>query len=222
MRQLVVALVVAVVFVGGVWSAYVWIRDARLDEDRDDRIRRRDLNDPSLDFDELWRTGHGLIVENGRAYDRADMPLGPATAVILPEDQESMRITVRTDGAVGAVTILLEKRLAYHGHPGKTMRLRDFRESARLWKRSEGAALVLVPPRGWSSIEGGSVIHAIVMVPPGTVVRREPLSANSFDGRRDVSNDEARAAGWEEVPQQPLPKTEWPLPIERPPPWNSR
>lgn len=207
-------LVCGVIFGGG--YAVTWIQDNR---DRDDRIRKQDRNDPSLDFDEPWQPSGTYIVENGRAYDQAAIALPPGTEVILPEDREGTSFTVQTDGSAGTVLVLIEKRLCDFGHYGKTRRLRDFRAERRLWKRQVGATLVLDPDGGGFHKHGGSEVRVLVRVPPGTLVRRESIATAHFAGRYDgqyrASDDAARAAGWEEISQQPLPKSEWPLPVER-------
>jgi len=104
------------------------------------------------------------------------------------------------------------------------MRLRDIRKTHRLWKRRVGATLVIDPDAGGFGIEGGSAVHLLVRTPPGTTVRREatttPHFAGRYDGQLRTTEDTARVAGWEVVLEQPLPKDEWPLPIERPPPMN--
>lgn len=192
---------------------------------------RPQSNEPEegIVVEERWRTIHDRTVENGRVYDQAGAELSGATELVLPADRdapppgrnvtEEIVIAVRTDGAPGTVRVLLEKRRQYHGHPPESMPLRDLRENLKVWKRFVGTVLVLDVDAGTGTIEGGTTVFATFVVPPKFPLRREPVSAAAFSGRYGngwrTKAARTKAAGWEEVPQRPLPKSEWPLPLDR-------
>jgi hypothetical protein len=208
-----VGVVVGLLLVLGLWVAS---RDG-------DPIRPEDRADPSLDFDEPWRSpaDSNFFRENGRVYDQISVALAPGTELILPpwKEEEGVRtqLTIRPDGPAGSVTIFLQKTLFNFTVPTPgvpSQRLRDFRTSIHVWKRQIGAALVIDFDQGRGGPEGGSRVHALVIVGKGISVRKEHFDSTFFEGF-----GAHKTLGWEEVPQQPLSKSEWPLPVYRPPPF---
>jgi hypothetical protein len=175
-----------------------------------DGISLKDLADPSLDFDKPHHPTKDTLIENGRAFDQATVTIAPGNELILPpwtEQDSLVRMTIRTDGAAGVVTLLLQKSL-FDMSWGHTFRLRDFRKSKSVWKRQVGSALVIDFDGGHSHRHGGSKVAVVVIVGKGTPFRQEELTSPFFEGHRD--HTEPKAPGWEEVPQQPLPKSQWP------------
>jgi hypothetical protein len=180
----------------------------------------RDMFDDSLVIEERWVTLHGRTVENGRAYDQARLELREGSELVLPvkrdrSDQlagsqgfQDIAVEIRKDGEPGFVMILLEKQHSYHGHPPESSFLRDDRTHYKVWNRQVGSALTVDVDPGGGTIEGSSTVRVIFIVPPDQRLRQEPPTSPAFAGRYDrgwpVSDDDSKAAGWEEVPQKPL------------------
>jgi hypothetical protein len=179
--------------------------------------------DDSVVRDKEWRTLHGHTVENGRVYDQATVDLAGVTELVLPTDRErqvseEIDITLHTDGEARVLRVLLEKQRQFFGHPPESIRLLTIRESKKLWKRQVGTVLTLDADSGVGTIEGGTRVRVVFIVPPNFPVRQMPVSSAPFAGRyeegRRAGADKSKAAGWEEVPQKPLPKSQWPLPSD--------
>jgi hypothetical protein len=180
--------------------------------------------DSSIVVEERRLAGGGKVVENGRVYDQARVDFGGATELVLPETRDvvgfdkryhsAIDVTLRSDGQPGAVVALIEKQLHYHGQPDESMYLRDFRRKWKVWKRrTESILTVDVDPGGGGSFEGEVGVRVVFVVPPGFPVRQDPVSAPSFAGRYEngfrTRDWDILAAGWEEVPQQPLPRRQF-------------
>lgn len=200
-RWLLVALVVLLT----AWLVWTWFL--------------RDAFDDSIIFEDTWRSRPGIVVENGRVYSQATITLPPNVELVFPIEipptsvagvSSNLKVTVRNDGPAGVVTVLLEQHRRYYGHPTESFFLSSAQQGTKVWTRRLGSALTVDVPQGFSCIEGGSRVHAIFVVPPGVKVRQEPTSSPAFSGRYDEkgrwheSDENAKAAGWEEVPHKPL------------------
>lgn len=187
-----------------------------------DSPRLRYLFDSSMGIEDVWRSGDN-VVENGYAYDQATVPLPPGSQLVVRQSQESARgwgrlswpitVRVRDDGQPDVVRVLIEKKHNYYGHPAQSMYLRDFRAGVVAFKRQVGQSLVIDVDSGFWTSEGGSTISVIFVIPPGTQVRLEPIDSPWFAGRHEdghpVSEAVSLAAGWEIIPQQPLPRRQF-------------
>ncbi len=169
-------------------------------------------SDPSIVFSE-WTVSPK--VENGTAYDKASIYLGPAKKLIVPANA-----TVRQDGEAGVVELLLGKTLSFGGHPPEPVSVRTVRAKMGCAVRLEGHAL-LVATYGVSNevrTEGGAWMKVVVVVPEGfPVEQRKGLSGSKspapHDGGMPLSHQKdgnwfgpAAADGWARVPTVPDPK----------------
>lgn len=137
------------------------------------------VGDPSLVLSEPFRTVHGLLVENGSAYDQAFVDVQPYKRIIVPD-----RAEVRTAEASGRLEIFMKKSLSFHGHPPEPMSIRTGRNNMGCAAKTEGDALFLATYGEWGSKEGGARIRLVLLVPENTKVeRRSELSGPHSAGR---------------------------------------
>jgi hypothetical protein len=146
----------------GVWGAIWWFGD-----------------DASVIVDNPGRR-HDPNVENGRAFDRAVLPVGQFKKIALPGTTVVRQTTPGED-----VVLRMEKRLSFGGHPPQPMSIRDARYNMGCAVKTEGDTLVVATFGEWDSrIEGGASMKLVAEVPEGVeVVRREELSGPDSRGR---------------------------------------
>jgi hypothetical protein len=157
-RWSVVVLVVLLVIAGSLWITGWWPNF-----------------DPSIEL-----SNHFGKVENGSAYDRAEVDLGDAKKLVLPADA-----IVRRTGEEGKVQLFMKKTLAFGGHPPEPMSIRDARKNMGCAVKVEGDALVIATFGEWDShIEGGAHMRLVAVVPEGLALeQRKELSGPDSTGR---------------------------------------
>ena len=128
-------------------------------------------SDPSLTH---LRPGVNPNVENGTAFDKAEIPVGDAKKIILPDDTGIVDAKV-VESRRGWINIYMEKDLAYVGHPPERMSIRDLRRAMGCVTRVDGDTLIIQPYGAWHSTEGGAGIRLLVEVPPNLPVERRKL-----------------------------------------------
>jgi hypothetical protein len=134
--------------------------------------------DQSIELFDPFRASE--IVENGSAYDRAVVDLGSAKRIVLPNDA-----VVRRTGKSEKVQLFVKKTLAYAGHPGEPMSIREARNNMGCAVKVEGDTLVVATVGEWDSfIEGGGHIRLVAVVPEGVELElRKGLSGPTSDGQ---------------------------------------
>jgi len=176
--------------------------------------------DPSIVFDPPCRPLHGIIVENGTAFDRAGVDIAPYTKISVPHGSV---IHSRPKGTL--VVLYVQKHLGYHGHPGDPMSIREHRKKMGCSVKPEDDVLVFATYGEWSTIEGGAHVQISFNVPEGTEVVERPREPKIIapDPWRDPSlkpldiRMEGRSAcwhgpnpgeGWRAIPTVPAPDKE--------------
>jgi hypothetical protein len=176
--------------------------------------------DPSIVFDAPWRSLHGIVVENGTAFDRAGVDIAPYKKISVPHGSVGRS---RPNGTL--VVIYVQKHLGYHGHPPEPMSIREHRKKMGCSVKAEEDLLVFAPFGDWRTIEGGAIVQISFNVPEGTeVVERpsepkieapDPWGESSLkpldkriEGRTACWEGPKRGEGWRAIPTVPAPDKE--------------
>jgi hypothetical protein len=184
-----------------------------------------DFSDDGVVIDGRHETDEGNVAEYGRIYSQAQLALAPETELVLPLTQPErwdglrprIAVEIRTEGVPGTVRVLIEARIGLVNHGRVPRRLRDLGRGTGVWKRQQGSVLALGVDPGWMHLTGGGEsVRAIFVIPTSQRTRQEGPSSPEFVSRYKgyeapwvISNEETKAAGWEEVPLQPLSHTQF-------------
>jgi hypothetical protein len=152
-------------------------------------------------------------VENGTVYDVATIDGHGVANVFLPSNASVQR----TPGAQ-SIQLFMAKELSFYGHPPEPITLRTVRAYMGCAIKRESQALLVATYGEWSSIEGGSSLRLLAVVPDGIeVVLRDGLAgteslANQVPGLHDGGPEgywyatKVPAWGWTALPCKPDPK----------------
>jgi hypothetical protein len=171
-------------------------------------------DDPSVVFAAPFRTNRGLIIENGSAFEFATISPGNHRKLIVPENA-----LVQHTASNGDIEILMKKTLEFAGHPPKPMSIRNARNKMGCAIRSEGREIILGTFGEWGSMEGGSSLRIILIVPDELEVEVRPglfgpkSEAQDSPGQyltrpKEMGQDywygpAAPKQGWNRVPDEP-------------------
>ena len=129
--------------------------------------------DPSIQISDRFGK-----VENGSAYDRVILDLGPRKKLVLPDNA-----VVRRAGEPGKGQLFMKKTLGFCGYPPKPMSIRDSRHNMGCAVKLEGDALVVATYGEWDCVEGGAEMRLVAVVPEGVdVEQRKGLSGADSAG----------------------------------------
>lgn len=105
-------------------------------------------------------------VNNGIAFDRGTLNPAGTKKIVLPENA-----IVRRSGQTTEVEVFLAKHLAFVGHPGKRLSVRDARREMGCAMKFEDGALTIATFGEWDShVEGGASMKLVFVVPEAVVV----------------------------------------------------
>jgi len=157
----------------------VVIVDSTKPVDTDEKQAQGVPNDQALDPSIVLSTPFGTI-ENGTAYDKAAVAIGPYKKLILPKNA-----AIRAEGEVDELQVYMRKTLSFAGHPPEPMSIRTARKNMGCAVKSEGDALILATFGEWDSrIEGGANMRVVCVVPQGIAVeKRSGLSGTDSSGQ---------------------------------------
>jgi hypothetical protein len=127
-----------------------------------DRKAAEPEEDRSLIFSEKFGD-----VENGSAFDKAVVEIGPHKKIILPDTA-----TVQQDGAGGKLQVFMKKTLSFHGHPPESMSIRQARRNMGCALQIEKDAVVVATFGEWHTIEGGADMKLLFVVPKGIEIEQ--------------------------------------------------
>jgi hypothetical protein len=176
--------------------------------------------DPSIVLDAPWRSLNDIIVENGTAFDRAGVDIAPFVKISVPHGSV---IRSRPNGSL--VVVYVQKHLGYHGHPEKSMSIRDYRKKMGCSVKPEDDVLVFAAYGGWSTIEGGARVQISFKVPEGIDVVERPSEPKieepdpsgdpslkpldkRLEGRTACWEGPKPCEGWRAIPTVPAPDKE--------------
>ena len=137
----------------------------------------------------VWSSSANLMVENGAAYDCAELVVPDWLEMIDTENG----INVVRSKAADRIEIYLRKTQAWMGHTSTKSSIADRRDHMGIVAKRSGKRLKYVSYGGWSSMEGGAYVDALIIVPD----RLRSRAARGIDNR---SLEELQAKGWSEVP----------------------
>lgn len=106
-------------------------------------------------------------VENGSAYEQAEIALGTAKRLAVPAEAELV-----AEGTGTTVRVFLKKTLSFSGHPPEKMSIRTGRHNFGIATRLDGDVLVVGTYGEFGTKEGGAEIKLRFIVPKGTTVER--------------------------------------------------
>ncbi len=192
-------------------TASLWLRGC---------LPGKGLKDPGTDqsivLGEPFRTIHGLIIENGSAYDQSAVDIEQYEKLVVPENA-----VIRRAERGHRFEIFMKKTLGYHGHPDKPMSIRKDRKNMGCKVKVEGRSLVLAPYGEWDSrIEGGASVRMVLAVPEGIEIEKRavpprPFSIGGYTWNGEYLTKpaaaggcywrapESEADGWKAVPDSP-------------------
>jgi hypothetical protein len=96
--------------------------------------------------------------------------LSECRALIVPANAD-----VQVDQFGKSIKVYLEKRLDFHGYPPLKMTIRSARENMGCATRIEGEVATLGTFGEWDTIEGGSRIRLLIVVPSDIKVQYLPI-----------------------------------------------
>jgi hypothetical protein len=152
-------------------------------------------------------------VENGTVYDVATIDGQGVTKVVLPSNA-----SVQKTPGTRSIQLFMAKELSFYGHPPVPISLRSVRAYMGCAIKRDGQALLVATYGEWSSIEGGSSLRVLAVVPDGIeVVQRDGLAgkeslANQVPGLHRGGPEgywyatHVPAIGWTALPSKPDPK----------------
>src|SRR5262249_21307570 len=118
-----------------------------------------------------------IVVENGSAFDKAEVDMGNRKKLVVPTSFEVVR------GGKGAkVQLLMKKTLAFHWRPPEPMSIRTARGYIACAVEHEGEAHGLASFGEWGSKEGGAYIKVVAIVPEDLQVEAAEQSSREHDG----------------------------------------
>ncbi len=122
-------------------------------------------------------------VENGTVYDVAIIDGHGVAKVVLPSNASVQKMP-----GLQSIQLFMAKELSFYGHPPVPITLRTVRSYMGCATQRDSRALLVATYGEWRSIEGGSSLHLVAIVPDGIeVVQRDGLasqesSANQVPG----------------------------------------
>ena len=120
-------------------------------------------------------------VDNGIAYDAGVLDLEKAKKVVLPDTA-----VVRWSGEHGKILLFLEKRMGFGGHPPEPMSIQGARKNMGCAFRKEGDALIIATFGEFSTMEGGTDMKVVAILPDGV----------AMDQRKGLSGPKSAAQEW--------------------------
>jgi hypothetical protein len=152
-------------------------------------------------------------VENGTVYDVATIDWQGVAKVVLPRNA-----SVRKTPGTQSIQLFMAKELGFYGHPPEPITLRTVRAYMGCAIKRDSQALLVATFGEWSTIEGGSTLCLVAVVPDGVeVVQRDGLAgteslANQVPGLHRGGEEgywyatRVPAMGWKGLPSKPDPK----------------
>jgi hypothetical protein len=162
---------------------------------RDDQRTWDAGGDRSLEPSDLWKANKGRTIENGSAFDKADLDVGEYRKVIVPDTA-----VVRVGGEGSMIRIFMKKRLAEHSYPGESMSIRTQRKKMGCSVKKEGDALIIATHGEYQDPEGSADIRVVLVVPAGVQVEQRKGLAG-----KDRINPTPANEGWSAIPDVPDP-----------------
>jgi len=161
-----------------------------------------------------------ILVENGDAYDRAILDAGDYKELIIPEGTAT---PIRSEES-GKITLKMKKSLFTGMWPGKSMSIRQLRNTMGCAVKVENKKIVLgTYGHRINFYHGGSWMTIIIEIPKGIEINRSaengskngsPLDPQQSLTRREDNNQgpwrlPEAADGWCRIPAVPMSPDDW-------------
>jgi hypothetical protein len=159
------------------------------------------FGDPSLVLDSRLAPSWITNVENGSAFDGAEVEPGDAKTVVLPDTA-----ILRRTSEDGPIRLFMEKQLGFAGDPVELWSIRESRKNMGCAVMVEGDKLVIATYGEFQTIEGGAYMRLVAIVPNDLEVERRIGLA----GQKSVATSQEEglvgpASGWQAVHDKPDP-----------------